>query len=514
MSEIMTGERERPRPYRSGASLLVLGLAGLAVAGCVNTPRPTPDLRLPAAYEAPAGAALPQASLDRWWTNFNDPRLTGLIETALERSPDARSAAAVLDEARAVRKGQVRQLYIPSTPLTAKGSKTHTEILDSSGAAGFTQGGDSESYGVNFDVSWELDLWGRRRAARQVVDNDLAAARFSYEGTRAALAANVAQSYFEARGLAVQLDDARETARINGELREFSTKKAKAGLIAGSEADRAAADEAQSLAQVETLQGQLTAAQRSLLILVGRGIDPVASLPVEATLDTAPPIPATLPDALLARRPDIREAQARLASAAGNLKINELALLPTLTLTPGVGWSKSVSPSFPFAGGGGGGGSTSTTSSAWTLGANVSVPVLNIPSLLADIDAQNARTRQAAIAYEKTVQTAYGEAENAMVQLAADQRRVALLTDGEARARRAYAAGRKGYTLGLTDQTSTLQSETSWRLARTALTAAKTQALQRAVQAYKALGGGWSPNAIAKDGAVASQDMIKPVSSK
>lgn len=503
MSEIMTGERGRSRPLRSGASLLVLGLT---LAGCVNTPRPTPDLRLPAAYEAPAGAALPQANLDRWWTSFNDPQLNGLIETALERSPDARSAAAVLDEARATRKGQIRQLYIPSTPLTGKASKTHTEILDSSGAAGFTQGGDSESYGVNFDVSWELDLWGRRRAARQVVDNDLAAARFKYEGTRAALAASVAQSYFDARGLAVQLDDARETARINGELREFSTKKAKAGLIAGSEADRAAADEAQSLAQVENLQGQLTAAQRSLLILVGRGIDPVASLPVSATLDAAPPIPATLPDALLARRPDIREAQARLASAAGNLKINELALLPTLTLTPGIGWSKSVSPSFPFAGGGGG--STSTTSSNWTLGGAVSVPVLNIPSLLADIDAQNARTRQAAIAYEKTVQTAYGEAENTMVQLAADQRRVALLTDGEARAQRAYAAGRKGYTLGLTDLTSTLQSEQSWRAARTALTGAKTQALQRAVQAYKALGGGWSPDA------VPPQDQTKPVSSK
>lgn len=515
MSEIMTGERGRPRPDRSGphgpATLVALGLAGLAMAGCVNTPRPTPDLRLPAAYEAPAGAALPQATLDRWWTGFNDPQLTGLIETALERSPDARSAAAVLDEARATRKGQIRQLYIPSTPLTGKASKTHTEILDSSGAAGFTQGGDSESYGANFDVSWELDLWGRRRAARQVVDNDVAAARFKYEGTRAALAASVAQSYFDARGLAVQLDDARETARINGELRAFSTKKAKAGLIAGSEADRAAADEAQSLAQVETLQAQLTAAQRSLLILVGRGIDPVASLPVTAVLDAAPPIPATLPDALLARRPDIREAQARLASAAGNLKINELALLPTLTLTPGIGWSKSVSPTFPFAVPGGGttaGGKTSTTSSAWTLGGAVSIPVLNIPSLLADIDAQNARTRQAAIAYEKSVQTAYGEAENAMVQLAADQRRVALLTDGEARAQRAYAAGRKGYTLGLTDLTSTLQSEQSWRAARTALTGAKTQALQRAVQAYKALGGGWAPDT------VASQDMIKPVSSK
>ena len=125
MSQVMTGERGRPRPFRSGASILALSLAGLVAAGCVNTPRPTPDTRLPVAFEAPAGTA--QADLDRWWTSFNDPQLTSLIETALEKAPDARTAAARLDEARAVRKGQVRQIYIPGTPLTGSAKKTHTE---------------------------------------------------------------------------------------------------------------------------------------------------------------------------------------------------------------------------------------------------------------------------------------------------------------------------------------------------------------------------------------------------
>jgi NodT family efflux transporter outer membrane factor (OMF) lipoprotein len=504
MSEILTGERARPRPLRSGASLLVLGLVGLAMAGCVNTPRPTPDLRLPAAYEAPAGSA--QADLDRWWTSFNDPQLTSLIETALEKAPDARTAEAKLEEARAVRKGQIRQIWIPGTPLTGKASKTHTEILDSSGAAGFTQGGDSESYSANFDVSWELDLFGRKRAGLGVVNNDFAAARFAYEGARASLAANVAQSYFEARGLAVQLDDARQTERINASLRDFAVKKANAGLIATSESDRAESDLASTQARVANLDSQLSVARRSLLILVGRGIDPLASLPVDARLDLAPPVPATIPGELLGRRPDVREAQARLASATGTLKYDELALLPTFNITPGVGLSKSVSPSFPFAGGGGG--STSTTSSAWTIGANVSIPVLNIPALLADIDAQNARTQQAAIAYEKAVQTAYGEAENAMLQLAADQRRVDLLTAGEARAERAYTANRKGYGLGLIDLTTTLQAEQSWRAARLALTGARTDALLHAVQTYKALGGGWSPSTVAQ-GATSTQVSSK-----
>lgn len=510
MSEIMTGARGRPRPFRSGASLLALSLAGLAVAGCVNTPRPTPDTRLPAAYEAPAGTA--QADLDHWWTSFNDPGLTTLIETALEKAPDARTAAARLEEARAVRKGQVRQIWIPGTPLTGSAGKTHTEILDSSGAAGFTQGGDSENYAANFDVSWELDLFGRKRAGMRIVDNDFAAARFAYEGARASLAANVAQSYFQARGLAVQLDDARQTERINASLRDFAVKKADAGLIATSEADRAESDLASTQARVANLEAQLDSARRSLLILIGRGTDPLASLPVDAQLDGAPPVPATIPGELLGRRPDVREAQARLASASGTLKINELALLPTFNITPGVGLTKSVQPTFPFAVPGGGtsaSGKTSTTSSAWTIGANVSIPVLNIPALLADIDAQDARTQQAAIAFEKAVQTAYGEAENAMLQLAADQRRVAVLTAGEARAERAYIANRKGYGLGLIDLTTTLQAEQSWRLSRTALTDARTDALLHAVQTYKALGGGWTPDSVVAQDATSTQVSSK-----
>jgi outer membrane protein TolC len=81
--------------------------------------------------------------------------------------------------------------------------------------------------------------------------------------------------------------------------------------------------------------------------------------------------------------------------------------------------------------------------------------------------------------------------------LAADQRRVALLTAGVARAERASAANRKGYGLGLIDLTTSLQAEQSWRLSRAALTSARTDALLHAVQTYKALGGGWSPSAAA-----------------
>lgn len=479
---------------RSGSSFsargAVLAATAVALSGCV-TPAPKVDARLPAAYEAPAGKPLATETLDQWWTTFNDPVLNDLVATALAQAPDARLAAARLEEARAVRSGQIRQLYIPSTPLTGSAKRTDTDIIDQSGTGGFTQGGVSKTYSANFDVSWELDLIGRRRAARGVVDNDLAAARFVYEGARAALAANVAQSYFEARGYAVQLEDARQNARISQSLYDVAAEKGRRGLSATSEGERTAADLAQAQAQVAQLEAQLQASRRSLLILVGKGVDPLANLPIDPVLATTPPIPAAAPGELLARRPDVREAAARLASASGNLNVNELALFPTLTLTPGVGLSKSVSPSFLQQGA-----STSTTSSAWTLGANLSIPVLDIPKLLSDIKAQGARVEQAAITYEQTVQQAFGEAENALVQLDADQRRVALLAAGERRAAVAYEASRKGYAAGLTDLTTALQAEQSWRGARTALTGAQTQALQRAVQTYKALGGGWSPDSI------------------
>jgi len=274
-------------------------------------------------------------------------------------------------------------------------------------------------------------------------------------------------------------------------LSDVALERGRRGLTATSEGERAAADLAQAEAQAAALEAQLRGARRTLLVLVGKGVDPLDTLPISPALAKPPPVPAATPGQLLARRPDVREAAARLASASGNLNISELALFPTLTLTPGVGISKAISPSFLNPGA-----ETSTTSSAWTVGANLSVPVLNIPKLMADIKASDARVEQAAVTYEKAVQTAYGEADNALVQLAADERRVALLSAGERRAATAYEASRKGYAAGLTDLTTALQAEQAWRAVRSASTAAQTQALQRAVQTYKALGGGWSPENI------------------
>ncbi|MDB5480233.1 MAG: efflux system, outer rane lipoprotein NodT family [Caulobacteraceae bacterium] len=471
---------------RAGPSLLAtLSL----LAGCASgrhTPRP--DIHLPVAFEAPRDITRPGAPLERWWSAYDDPQLEQLIRQALADAPDARSARARLDEAVAVRGGALAA-YWPQGGLQGSAVKTASHLLSGpsaifipgAGPVSLDNSGTTNSYSADFSVSWEIDLFGRARAARGKANADLAAARFDYEATRTSLAANVADQLFQARGLAIQLEDAREEQRIQRGLADIARRRAVHGVGSTADAEQTAALVAQADARVADLASQLHVARRILLVLVGQGVDPLDSLPTPAEAGTPPAVPTTAPGELLARRPDVREAAEAVASALGQLKLDQLALLPRLTLNPELGIS--AGPGF--------GGPAS--SEFWSIGLGLTQPILDLPRLKSKIRAQGARADQAIIAYEKAVQTAYGEAENALVALSADEARVALLTTGEAEAQSAYRGARANYAAGVEDLTSTLQAERTWRNARTALTGARVQALRRSVQAFKALGGGWSP---------------------
>jgi NodT family efflux transporter outer membrane factor (OMF) lipoprotein len=486
--------REALVKFGRAAMLLLASAAALALQGCASGAR-KPDLTLPAAYEAPAGSAGPTAlQLDRWWTTFGDHQLNALEEQALRNSPDARSQAARLQEAAATRSSQILQTY-PTGDLTGGANRQTTTAIGAAGSRLFPVGGVSEDDHLDFKVSWELDFFGALKDARAAAKADFYATEFNIESARASLVANVADSYFLGRGLAIQLSDANETVKIESDLLRSTTIKAERGLGPLSDADRVAGDLAQAKSQVENLKSQIHAAQRLLLILVGRGPEPVENLPFIADVPDPPPLPEAVPGQLLARRPDVREADERMRSAALKTKLAKEELFPNLTLQPALGIAHQVVPGvgvaqtiaglifFPQQ-------QTSNTR-YWSIGANLDQPVLDIPRLLQDAKAQSARTEEAVIAYEKAVQDAYGDAENALVALAADEIRIKVLTEGEARARRAYDAERIRFAAGVDDITAVLSAEQTWQTDRTLLTAERVQALRRAVQTYKALGGGW-----------------------
>jgi outer membrane protein, multidrug efflux system len=464
-----------------------LALASL-LAGCAAAPHPlTPEVRLPAAFEAPTDVTRPGVAMERWWSAYDDPQLEHLIVQALADAPDARSARARLAEAIAVRGGAL-SAYWPQGDPQASAARTSTNLV--SGPSAITipgvgpvtldNSGTTRSYNAGFSVSWEIDLFGRQRAARGKANADLAVSRFDYEAVRISLAANVADQLFQARGVAIQLEDAREDQRIQRELADVARQRAAHGVGSTTDAEQTAALVAQDDALVADLASQLHVTRRALLVLVGRGVDPLESLPAPAEAGTPPAVPATAPGELLARRPDVHEAAEALVAASGQLKLDQLALLPRLTLNPDLG--VGMGPGF--------GGPV--TSEFWSIGLGLTQPILDLPRLKTQIRAQGARVDQAVIAYEKAVQTAYGEAESALVQLSSDEARVALLTAGEAQARSAYQGARADYAAGVDDLTSVLQAQRIWRTARITLTSARVQALRRSVQAFKALGGGWS----------------------
>ena len=498
--------RARPRRVRPGPGVLLLAAAGLT--GCAGGGISRPSTGMPVAYEAPgkSDATLSPQALDAWWRLYDDPQLTGLIEGALQASPDARTGLQRIAESRAAR-SQALAAYLPQGDLVGSAQDQHTSESFgglgvttglgttgtttgalggagttgvSSSAASLTPAGDLQTYAAEFNVSYELDVFGRRRAAKRAADADLWTQRFDYEAVRSMLATNVANDLFQARGYAIQLAEARETYRIAQDLARTADLSASHGLTSTSDAARLESDAATDAAEVTRLEAVARAARRTLLDLVGRGVDRLDTLVVQPVAVAPPVPPQTTPGDLLRRRPDVREAQARLQSAAGTLDLDKLGLFPDFSLAPALELAKTT-------------GSYDSFSTIWSLGLNATAPVLDRPRLLAIVRGQRARGEQAVIAYEKAVQDAYRDAENGLNTLDADRRRVASLQTAVDRARFAFDAKRRGYDLGLTDLTTLLAAESTWRQARLTLSTAQVNTLMDSATLFQALGGGWTP---------------------
>jgi NodT family efflux transporter outer membrane factor (OMF) lipoprotein len=452
--------------------------AALALCGCAPQVKlAEPRLAVPAAFEVNPGQEGETAGLDRWWEGFADPQLAGLIEDALANSSDARTAYFRIREARALR-NQALSERLPMGNLSGGAGVQDGSQLSGTGLTGSTS--RVESQNLSFSPSWELDLFGRLAAVDRGAQAEYAAAALDYHATRLALAADVARGLFEARGLAVQRTDAQETLRIALELAKASALGRDRGLVSAADTARLDSDAANARAELARVETALRNAKRSLLVLIGRSDAPTASLAIDDRLDMPPALPKVAPSILLARRPDVLAAQARLSAAVSAMDVDRLALFPRIDLLGGASLNRTS-------------GAAGGTAGLWSFGLGLAIPILDRPRLMARLRATEARGQQAVIAYEAAVQNGFRDADIALANVTADRQRLADLSQAAERARYAFDAARTGYRLGLTDLTTLLQSERSWRGTRSALTAAQSQALVNAVTAFRALGGGWAP---------------------
>lgn len=442
------------------------------MAGCAAGP----DYRAQAPGQLGAPARFVSAPQDRpaediaqWWTAFDDPELSRLIDLALADNLDIAQAAARLKQAREAL-AQAQALRLPSLGVGASAGRNVNGPLP-----------DTTSYGADLQASWSADLFGGLRRSAEASRANLQAAGFSLADVRTAVAAEVAGDYIDARALKQRIAIANDALRTQDNNLQIARWRSQAGLVSGSDVEQARVQREQTASTIPLLDTAYAAARYRISVLTGQ-----APGSADATFAPAAPIPtgpeviaAGLPADLVRRRPDVRASERNLAAATAQIGVAEAQLYPQLTL------SGQIGPSILSAGG----------PANWTGGvfAALAQSIFDGGQRRAAVRSQKAAVEQALAAYRSTVLAALEQSENALVaRRSAQTRQEALANEADA-ANNAAILARSAYRAGLTDFQTLLEAERSLLGARDGLADAQAERAKTAVQLYLALGGGWSP---------------------
>jgi multidrug efflux system outer membrane protein len=463
--------RTRGTAVRSAAALLLI------LAGCAVQPDyRRPELELPQAWKESAPRPAPA---DPWWRVYGDPALDRLIEEALANNTDVLVAAARVDEARAVL-GEVRSALKPEVNANASAGRSRFSTATGLLPPGVPR--ELSEYRATLDVSYEIDIFGRLRAASDAARADLAASEAVREAVRLALTARVAASYYGLIALDAQVDLTRRAIAIREEALGLQRRRRAAGLISDYDLRQLEADTATLRAQLPPLERDRELEEAALAALLGRSpravFDDALARVAPAGETAAVAVPDGLPSELLLRRPDLLEAEQRLVAANARVAVARAAYFPSIRLTGYLGGASAELGDL-FTGPAG----------IWSLAAAVAQPIYAGGRLDAQRDAAQARERAALAQYEGAVRNAFREVRQALAAQAraresfdAQSARVEALRD-------TLRLARLRYTSGLASQLEVLDTERNLIDAH----AARIEALreQRAAVAdlYRALGG-------------------------
>jgi len=455
-------------------SVPALSLAAL-LSGCVSlAPQGSalPQALVPAAWSGSASTPGPATSLAQWWHRFNDPLLARLVTQALQANTTVRSAQAALQQARALRDVSAARLA-PS--------------LNAAGSAQRSKSGGNEAgnlFKAGFDASWEPDVFGARRSALNATEADAQAAQASLAEAQVSIAAEVAVSYIDLRGVQARLAIARNNLASQSETQQITDWRVQAGLASSLDLEQARAASAQTSAQIPTLETSAAQAQYSLAVLTGQ-----APGTLQALLTAAGPVPQapgalalSLPADTLRQRPDLRAAEQRISAALARVSQADAARYPGFQISGSLGLNALTLGSLASGG---------TVASA--LLASISVPLLDGGAARAQVRAQEAALEQTRVAYEATVLTALKDVEDALVALQGDRERLARLQIAADAAGNAELLARQRYASGLIDFRTVLETQRTLLSTQDSVENTRASLSADHVRLYKALGGGWSP---------------------
>ncbi|MBU2640415.1 MAG: efflux transporter outer membrane subunit [Gammaproteobacteria bacterium] len=461
---------------------VLIMLAGLGLAGCaaVGTEYAPPTTVLPTGWSNldPVASSETPADLSLWWQGLNDPLLSQLVAEALQASPDLRSAQARLREARA-RSTVAAAARFPD--VTASGSARRSRSSEETGS-----GNARNAFSAGFDASWEIDVFGGVRRSVEAAEADVETSVANLENAQVSLASEVALNYVEVRALQTRLGIARANLASQSETLQLTDWRAQAGLVSGQDVEQARSNREQTRAQIPSLETSLAESEHRLDILLGRA--PGALHARLAATDELPTVPAQIavgiPADTLRQRPDVRAAERKLAAETARVGVAEAARYPSFTLSGSIGLEALTLGAL--------GNSGAATSS---LLAGITSPVFNAGRLRAQAEIQDAVREQAQVSYEQAILTALQEVENALVALARNRERVEALAIAAESARNAAELARQRYSAGLIDFQSVLDTERNVLSAEDSLASSRADGVLALIRLYKALGGGWLPQA-------------------
>jgi outer membrane protein, multidrug efflux system len=488
-SKVIRMRGGRPRSSAGAARRIRLGPAvgGLCLlptlTACIVTgyERPDPMLEVPDQYtyaRRPTDAALP--ALD-WWRGFRSRELTMLMELSQAQNLDIAAAIARIEQADA----QVRvtgSALLPNVTAAASAQRSLPSIATGPGGAARGTRFASDLYNVNLTASYILDFWGKNRAALHAAEQTAIASRFDRDVITLTTLATVANTYFQVLQAQDRLRIARDNLNAANRILTIINQRFAAGTASQLDVAQQESLVATTRAAVPPLEIALQQNKVALGVLVGRAPENFSVRGGSMNAVTIPRVTPGLPSDVLNQRPDVREAEAQLASANYSVESARAAFFPNIALTGQTGY-QSVALAALFL----------PHAWYWTVAAAVAQPLFDGFQLLGQFEFAKGRQLELIQNYRRSVLFAFRDVEQALVALEQQTIRERLQADVVRTARQAFNLSEVRLQEGTVDLVTVLAAQQTLFQGQDTLAQVRFARLQAAVSLFQALGGGWPP---------------------
>jgi multidrug efflux system outer membrane protein len=459
------------------ATRILCGVILALLTGCMTV---GPDYKRPA-IDTPAAWRFEEKEVrdlanTAWWQQFKDPVLDRLVSQALQENKDLLIATARIEEFF----GRYFSTRGDQFPSAAGNADAFRQRLSEKGFSRF-DGSDNpyNQYEAILGASWEIDFWGKFRRATEASRAELIGTEEARRTVVLTLVSAVAAAYLDIRALDKQLEITQRTADSRRGTLELFELRFQNGIISEVDLSQAESEYEDALARLPDIERAIGQTENALSVLLGRNPGPIPrGLPLDALI--LPAVPAGVPSGLLERRPDILRAEQTLIAANARIGVAKSLYFPTISLTGAFGTvSTDLSSLF------------TASSRAWNFGVPVSVPLFTAGRIGGEVKAAEAVQQQALYGYQQTIQNAFREVDDALLDRGKSGQRIDALSR-QLKALRNYARlARMRYDEGYTSFLEVLDAERSLFNVELAHTASQNVLFRSLINIYKSMGGGW-----------------------